>query len=142
MEYIKYTSGYKYQLAEDYRCFVGFHPRDEIETEFLSLSTTGVLRIRRGYAWDGPSGPSIDTKTFMRGSLVHDALYQLIRHRYLPMVYRVKADNCMKAICLQDGMIGVRAWWCHLAVRTFGAKAASPTNIKELMTAPKEKRKC
>ena len=47
------------------------------------LNTKGHLIIKRSYAWDGPSGPTIDTKNFMRGSLVHDALYQLMRHEHL-----------------------------------------------------------
>ncbi len=32
-----------------------------------------------------PNGPTIETKTFMRASLVHDALYQLMREEHLEL---------------------------------------------------------
>ena len=38
-----------------------------------------TLYISKGYSWDGPSGPAIDTPDWIKASLVHDALYQLIR---------------------------------------------------------------
>ena len=75
--YIKYRSGYKYQLVEEYQVRVSLIPENDIKTDFIELSTEGMLIIKKGYAWDGPSGPTIDTPNFMRGSLVHDALYQL-----------------------------------------------------------------
>lgn len=66
---IRYRSGYKYQLAEGCTVRTGIFPPEEIVTEFISLNTLGVLSIRRGYAWDGASGPTIDTKSSMWGSL-------------------------------------------------------------------------
>ena len=88
---IAYKKGYKYQLAEDYIRFIPIYFHDDIQTKYISLipqpDLSSLLTIRTGYAWDGPSGPTIDTKTFMRGSLEHDALYQLIRERLLPQAY-------------------------------------------------------
>ncbi len=81
--YIKYRSGYKYQLAEEYQVKVSVTPKNNVKTDFIELSTEGMLVIKRGYAWDGPSGPTIDTPNFMRGSLVHDALYQLLRNKLI-----------------------------------------------------------
>ena len=61
MQRIKYKSGYKYQLAEDYVVVLPIPYSDyDIECDYLALSGTGVLRIRKGYAWDGPSGPTIE----------------------------------------------------------------------------------
>ena len=71
MKIIKYKDGYKYQLAETYSVWVAIVPATAIRHNFISLSPLGFLSIRKGYAWDGPSGPTIDTKNFMRGSLVH-----------------------------------------------------------------------
>ena len=80
---IRYRSGYKYQLADEYSVKVRVVPEQNIVTgptnQFINLDTDGALVIKGGYAWDGPSGPTIDTKNFMRGSLVHDALYQIMR---------------------------------------------------------------
>ena len=62
----------------------------------------------------------------MRGSLVHDALYQLMREQALPLTYRQAADDLLKEICLQDGMPRLRAWYVHKAVSWFGEFAARP----------------
>ena len=49
-------------------------------------------------AGDGPSGPAIDTKNFMRASLVHDALYQLMRLGTLDKSRRQYADRLLQTI--------------------------------------------
>ena len=89
MNCILYNGGYKYQLKETSTIAIDISPETPIDTEYITLDSQGNLTIKKGYAWDGPSGPTIDTLTFMRGSLVHDALYQPdagkpSRQRYLP----------------------------------------------------------
>ena len=85
---IFYCRGYKYQLDQTYVVQVSIKPRADIITEWIKLNRDGMLAIMDGYAWDGPSGPTIDTKNFMRGSLVHDALYQLMREGHLEPRWR------------------------------------------------------
>jgi len=75
---IRYRAGYKYQLAETYAVQIGVTPLATIEHPFFRLTVLGWLTIQAGYAWDGASGPAIDTKSFMRGSLVHDVCYQAL----------------------------------------------------------------
>lgn len=133
---ISYKSGYKYQLVEDYTVKVALHPQQDIITEYIILTTKGILTIKKGYAWDGPSGPTFDTKTFMRGSLVHDALYQLIRQIHLSNMWRGTADKELKRICIEDGMSRIRAWWVFNGVALGGASAASPRNRKIVHKAP------
>lgn len=134
---IRYRSGYKYQLAEGYRGKVSVTPAEPINTEFIKLGTDGTLVIKRGYAWDGPSGPTIDTRNFMRGSLVHDALYQLMRDAGLSKEqWRAEADLELKRMCREDGMGRLRAWWVHRGVRLGGAPWASPESRKPIRTAP------
>ena len=70
---------YKYNLHSVCTYHTGIKVEKEHKSAFIEIGTDGLLTIRKGYAWDGPSGPTIDTKDFMRGSLVHDALYQLLR---------------------------------------------------------------
>lgn len=135
MKIIKYKDGYKYQLAETYSVWVAIFPATAIRHNFISLSPLGFLSIRKGYAWDGPSGPTFDTKNFMRGSLVHDALYQLIREGLLPLSERENADAELRRICLEDGMSAVRAWWVYQGVRIFGDTAAA-TPERGPITAP------
>lgn len=123
---------YKYTLHKDYRYNTGLHPEKIIYTRYIHLSFEGYLTIIAGYSWDGPSGPAIDTKTFMRASLVHDVFYQLIREGHLPMSRRKDADKLMYKICREDDMMKPRAWWVYQAVRKFGKSSAMP----DILTAP------
>jgi hypothetical protein len=134
---IRYKAGYKYQLAEDYSLLVApLLPVESIATYYSVLTFDGILTIRRGYAWDGPSGPTIDTRTFMRASLVHDALYQFIRVGILPMEHRAAADQLLRRLCLEDGMSQLRAWGVYHAVVRFGARAASHAAARPILQAP------
>jgi hypothetical protein len=134
MKQIEYKGGYKYQLCADWMGYVGIK-NYHIHVPYIVLKD-GVLLIEKGYAWDGPSGPAIDTPNFMRGSLVHDALYQLIRMRELPTFCRRQADEVLRDICIEDGMSKIRAWWVFFAVQTFAQRAADPENAKEVRKAP------
>ena len=99
---IFYKSGYKYQLVKDYSIetvIVG----SLMDLDFLKLTPNGVLTIRDGYAWDGPSGPVIDTPDTMRASLVHDAVYQLLRSG-LDAKWKNAADELLYRLCIEDGM--------------------------------------
>jgi hypothetical protein len=123
--YRKLTS-YNYQLMEEYSDTIPVTPRADIDTPFVKLTVAGDLTLAKYYAWDGPSGPTIDTPTFMRGSLVHDALYQLMRLGMLEQDCRKAADDLLRDICVKDGMCRFRAWYVYWAVRFCGGKAAAP----------------
>jgi hypothetical protein len=135
MNRIYYKSGYKYQLARDYELHTGIIGYS-IHTEYAHLYSDGLLIIKNGYAWDGPSGPTIDTKTFMRGSLVHDVFYQLIREGHLSHSIKEKADSLLRNICIEDGMCKLRANWVYFGVDKFAGFATSPKNKKKLLEAP------
>ena len=135
---IKYQSGYKYQLVEFYKHQLPaeFIPKTTFETPFLRLDTSALLTIRYGYAWDGPSGPTIDTKNFMRGSLVHDAIAQLMRMGLIPQSLRKESDKELRKVCLEDGMSKIRAWWVYKGVRLGGGPSSSPKNKRKVLIAP------
>jgi hypothetical protein len=133
--YIRYTDGWKYQLKFDYSCKTGIEGY-AIDTEYLKLTTDGKITIKEGYAWDGPSGPAIDSKDFMRGSLVHDALYQLIRDGHIKESCRDDADRLLRRQCEEDGMWSVRAWWVYAAVRKFGKAAVGKDGRHPIIYAP------
>ena len=138
MECIAYRGGYKYQLNQSYSIQTEIKPEEAVDTPYLSLSLDGFLTIKKGYAWDGPSGPTIDTLNFMRGSLVHDAFYQLMRERFLDnKKWREPADRLLQNHCKEDGMSTIRAWWVYLGVRFGGGSAADPANAKPVIRAPK-----
>lgn len=136
MERIAYRAGYKYQLAETYGVKVSVFPNEEIGDEYLLLSREGSLIITKGYAWDGPSGPAFDTPSFMRASLVHDALYQLMRSGKLARSNRDKVDEEMYRLCLEDGMWSARAWWVLQGAKRFAGGAAGKGARKQVLHAP------
>ncbi len=134
-------TSYKYQLMKDYTLEINILPDGDIITPFIDLSADGVLIIKKNYAWDGPSGPTVDTNNFMRGSLVHDALYQLMRGKNLKISERDKVDRLLQAICREDGMSAFRAWYVYKGVSLFGKSNARPGKDEEdiVYTAPEAK---
>lgn len=138
-EAVFYRAGYKYQLAENFRIVVAedLWPEREIDTEFLRLTVGGTLQIAAGYAWDGASGPVVDRPSTMVASLVHDALYQLMRLGLLDAEsHRRPADACYERLCRRDGMWW---WWARLHLRAlerFGGVHASPESQKPIRCAP------
>lgn len=137
MDCIHYRCGYKYQLTRDYTIQTGIPAPFDIVTEWIDYNFDGTLTVRRGYAWDGPSGPTIDTPDSMRASLIHDAGYQLMREGKLdPAFYRKYFDRLFRRLCLEDGMIGIRADLWYEALRIAAGPAADPKNEKKEISAP------
>lgn len=138
MKYIAYRKGYKYQLAGDYKVQITIRPETAVGTAFLALDENGWLYIKAGYAWDGPSGPTFDTKSSMRASLIHDALYQLMRYELLPQEDRDAADLELYKACIEDKMWKWRAKMWLRQLRRFAGGAADPKNKKRTYLAPEE----
>ena len=138
IHYIQYKKGYKYQLAVDYSVWIPIKPKTDLRSDsgFIFLSSEGLLTIKHGYAWDGPSGPAIDTPNFMRSSLVHDALYQLFREGVLHRSRRQEADLLLREHCLEDGMSKVRANWVYWAVNRFAARSSTAEGERQIIKAP------
>ena len=133
---IRYRSGYKYQLAEDYT--FELHPAFpdvRYSGDFISVFGRTVT-LHNGYACDGPSGPTIDTKTFMRASFEHDGTFQLIRKGIYSIHFRKYANVKLRETCKEDGMAWVRRQWVYFGLKVFSRKAASSKSIKPVETAP------
>ena len=92
----------------------------------LGSGNVSRLHIEAGYAWDGASGPTVDTKATMYPALIHDALYQLIRLGILPPGSRKEADKLFRRLLKEYGMTFFRRWYFYQAVRWFGAASARP----------------
>jgi hypothetical protein len=130
---------YKYKLHEPYQYRTPIQPPRRIAepSEFVVLETNGLLHLKANYAWDGASGPAVDTPDFMRASLVHDALYQLMRLGLLSASeHRLAADDVMLALCLEDGMRPMRAKRVYQFVRWFGEQRAMAQLTSEVICAP------
>jgi len=130
-----YRSGYKYQTQWDYSCETGVIPPYGrfIGHEYFTLNERGTLWVKQGYAWDGASGPAVDTRNFIVPSLVHDVFYQMMREGLLPQEYRKSVDELLRKMCHDRGMNGFRSWYVLKAVRWFGKGAA--TKAKEVLEA-------
>ena len=136
MKTIKYKTGYKYRLAENYTQTIKIYPQTQVNTKYIDLDIYGHLIVKSGYCWDGPSGTTVDTKSSMRGSLVHDALYQLIREDKLPRYVRRDADKLAYKMWLEDGMNNLRAWLWFSCVRLFAENAIDPDDGRKVVEAP------
>ncbi len=77
----------------------------------MALYPTGRLCLEAGYAWNGPSGwPRWwePPRRLVVASLWHDALWQLVRVRQLPHVYRLGADRLLRDVT--GGLLGTAAF--------------------------------
>jgi len=93
-----------------------------VGNDFVQLQD-GVLTIKCGYAWDGASGPTIDTQSTMMASLIHDAGYQLMREGWLHWRYKELFDEELKQVMLQKGALPLRAGYYKAAVARYGHAA-------------------
>jgi hypothetical protein len=137
-KYIRYYKvGWRmYQLAETYYQNIQIFPKVPFSDQFISLSKEGVFIIKKGYVWDGSSGPTLQTKSTMRGSLLHDALYECMRKERLAQVHRYQADVIIRDTCIEDGMFKWRAKGWFDALRLCAEPFAEPKNRRKLLTAP------
>lgn len=117
---VLYSSGYRYKTEATSVFETGIIPLTPGGNRFVHIDQTGRVEIGPDYAWDGASGPAINTKNFRRGSLIHDALYQLIREGYLGLEHRPAADAVLYRTVIEDGMWRTRALWVYAAVRVGG----------------------
>ncbi len=131
---MSYSSGFKYQLTEDFCIITDIKPGETVEWLFVTLFDDGLLKIKRGWAWDGPSGLTLDTKNSMIAALVHDALYALMQRKLISWDCRKEADALFYRLLKEDGMWQWRAGYWYAAVRKLGYAFAH--KAKKVKTAP------
>lgn len=139
-----YKNNWKYKTCSDHTYCLGAGTTKVVEDILEALSeeqlvtkyytlTPDCLTVKEEYAWDGASGPTIDTRTSMRASLIHDALYQVCRTSESDMGpanwrrLRKAADWEFRRILKEDGMFLLRRWVWWGAVRGLGGPAARGT---------------
>ena len=126
----------KYQvMVRPFVIQIPVFPIEDIRIPFVSLTKDGLLTVEPGFVWDGASGPTVDTANSMKGSLVHDALYALMRAGMLALTWRPVADMLLAHICMQEGMDHVRADLWQWATNRF-AEGAAKSKEKPLVHLP------
>ena len=114
---------HKYELLRDVYswCELGEHA---FSSEFMTLKRDGTLIVKKGYRWDGCSGPTWDTDNTMYGGLIHDVLYQAMREGFLHGIHRKTVDLLFYSLLREDGMSWFRANYYYYGVRTMGKQYA------------------
>ena len=127
MKYSKYK--YKFKVEENFSIELPFKIAD-FEHQYASLKDD-ILEIKKGYAWDGASGPIINTRDTLVASLVHDVLYQAMRLNLIKSNSENKkiADKIFFEILKMHGVNAIRRKVWYFAVRLFGKK--STKNIQD-----------
>lgn len=149
----KFRRKYKYEITREHRALLpkkylnqltllsgwNIHRGHYYSTFFALLWVEAFngfkIVIRKGYRWDGCSGPTIDTKSTMRAGLVHDCLYQAMREGGLREPAVEDADRIFHKILLQDGTGRFRAWYYFKGVNNrfahrFAKKRVSLDNVE------------
>jgi hypothetical protein len=113
---MKVRKGYKYQLAETHTIQTPIVTGKDINTDWYSLSATGVLTLNKGYAWDGATGVP-DWDEVMSPSAEHDAFCQMMRNEELSYTFwQNQVNQFFKERLIQNGIWSFRAWYWHRGV--------------------------
>lgn len=133
---MKYIKGIKYITTENEWFQTTIFPERDIITEYIELYADSKMLIKKGYSWDGPSGPTIDTKNSMTPSLGHDALAQLMRMDRLPRRWRLQSNKDFYRWLRERGMWWVRAITWLRMLNKFGGPSTDPRNKRAVHEAP------
>lgn len=116
---IYYKEGYKYQFTRDYSCYTGIMLPDDIIYDYFTLTANGWCHIKKGFAWDGASGPTFDTKSSMRPSAIHDCYCQAAEERLIDYEeYSPQYNKVFRDMCEEDEMWKIRAaiWYAGVII--------------------------
>jgi len=130
---LRYLGGYKYMVCDTFWIMTDVLGYDVRFKNKLRLEPNGKLTITDSFGFDGGSGPTVDTKSSMRATAVHDAGYCLERAGLIPEKERIKFDAMLRDIAIFDGMWRWRAWSWYWAVRKFAFGSARRQERKELL---------
>ena len=139
-----YVDGYKYQLRQPILVHIGLEVDQNIITDLVIYRKDGWMLVRKYFAWDGASGPTIDTPATVIASAVHDAGYSLMRQELLSIAARPYFDEAIERLMIRDrgtgifsGFLGrIRAKYYRWAVESFAERCATPNGAHRVKIAP------
>ena len=88
----------------------------------VTFHAVKAVTLYAGYAWDGNSGPAVNTLTCLRASALHDAWCQAMGVDIFENSFRNWAAGASEyqRICRQDGMSWLRAKGRYVAITGYG----------------------
>ncbi len=128
---VEFSESYPYKLQEDVcvQTKIQHGKRLITENELASLDKNGLLRIKKGFIWNG-ANVIPDTRSNMFAALVHDALYQIMRDYQENMgdidreEFRESADKLFLELWIKNGG-GFFAKRCYSILRRAGSRYTS-----------------
>ena len=118
-DFIESTGPKRYRTTQTIRIYMSDFAGLEYMSDFIEASWR-ILTIRKGFRFDGASGPAIDGVGNMLAALIHDALYQMRHATKLATLSYRKADALYRRISIAQGAGKIRAWTHWGALRGFG----------------------
>jgi len=140
--HIVYQRGFKYQTTKEWSIqtkTLGYGVAIEASSggaPWVSLTPRGVLTIREGFCWDGPSGPTVDTPEFIAASLPHDGGFDLMRNELIPRSTKSQWDALLRDYGRQLGMGWFRTLYVWIGVKIGADFAAKPGGGFRIEVAP------
>lgn len=89
-------------------------------------NTTSILTVKRGYFFDGASGPVRDTQKTMVPALPHDVFYHAMRDKLLPLKYKRAVDKLFVKMCVDRGRSKLLAKTYLKGLKWFGGRSCVP----------------
>jgi len=133
---IRYKRGFKFVTVGIVTEYVGIFPPKSICFEWGLLSINGYLTVKDEYPWNGMSGIPLNIKSSVRGVLIHDVLYRLIRLGLLDIKWKTPGDEVLRKFCIEDGMWKWVADTIFAAVQRWGLSSTGPKAEPKIMEAP------
>ena len=91
-----------YTLTRALSFATNVRPPFAIVMHYAALNQDGLLTLRPGFSWDGPSGPCPALICLMRASAGHDAFCRMIRAGSLPKKLQRRVDRFFYRIARED----------------------------------------
>jgi hypothetical protein len=124
-----YHRKYRYKTLSEYKDYFAALSGVSFVHRYVSC-TNGILKIEENYAWDGATGVIFDSYYLMKASLIHDALYQMMREGLLDRKkYRKVADKIFYSVMKDSKVNPIRRRLLYIGVRLFGKKYTKSIKI-------------
>lgn len=142
---IKYRELYPsiYQLLSGWHGYVPIYPKKGFRGFFYSLSAAGLLIVKPGFVWDGPSGRLFgiidltpNEPATMIPSLIHDALARAMARGELPYSWLPASNELFEKMLIDNGFDPGRAGLWRSVLDFFWRPDRTTHQVPPTLTAP------